>query len=85
MTYDQQVNLLTEETRKKIHTAIDKAVDDYSKSVADSIAKSDKINKLCKRPSYIKSDFVWKYYPLVLSGIMVSVCLIAAIAIHLAK
>jgi len=45
--------------------------------------KMSKTELLCARPKYIKSDFVWKYYPLVLGGefCAVSAVLVAAILI----
>jgi hypothetical protein len=43
--------------------------------------KMSKTELLCARPKYVKSDFVWKYYPLIIAGGFASVCVVSIAAI----
>jgi hypothetical protein len=96
MTYEERVDALTEASRKKIHEQIDALTETTRQTIYDGIDNAvdefakqqltdSQINKLCKRPSYVTNDFIWRYYPLVLGGSIGIVLFVAAVIVYINK
>jgi len=96
MTYDEKIDILFEASRQKIHAAIDAATEETRQKINAAIdaeidefatqpISSSEIDQLSKRPSFITSDFIWKYYPLVLSGAVGAALAVAAAIIWFNK